>query len=56
MADYEKDKVCGAKATIKGKEVATNGNGLGVEIVSKNSKVRLGEIGMVVDVNKMACP
>jgi hypothetical protein len=27
------------EATIKGKEVATNGNGLGVEVLPKNSKV-----------------
>ncbi len=56
MVDYEKDKVCGVEATIKSKEVATNGNGLGVEIVSKNSKIQLGKIRMVVDVNKMAYP
>jgi hypothetical protein len=43
------------EATIKNKEVATNGNGLGVEVVLKNSKVKLGEIGMVVDVNKITC-
>jgi len=36
--------------------VATNGNGFGVEIVLKNSKVQLSEIGMVVDVNKITCP
>jgi hypothetical protein len=31
----------------KCKEVATNGNGLGIELIPKNSKVRLGEIKMV---------
>jgi len=39
----------------KGKGVVTNKNGLGVEIGSKNSKAQLGEIGVVMHVNKMAC-
>ncbi len=37
-------------------EVATNGNGLGIELISKNSKARLGKIKVVVHVNKMAHP
>jgi hypothetical protein len=40
----------------KCKEVATNGNGLGIELILKNSKAQLGEIKMVVHINKMARP
>jgi hypothetical protein len=40
------------KTTKKGKEVAINGNGFGVGLESKNSKVRLGKVGVVVRVNK----
>jgi hypothetical protein len=43
------------EAVGKGKAVVTNKNGLGVEIGLKNSKVRLGEIGVIMHVNKMAC-
>ncbi len=39
----------------KCKEVATNGNGLGIKLIPKNSKVHLSEIKMVVHANKMAC-
>jgi len=43
------------KETIgKAREWQTNGNGLGVKLGLKNSKVRLGEIEVVVHVNKMA--
>jgi hypothetical protein len=46
-----------AKAvTRKIKEVITNGNGLGVNPIPKNSKAYLGEIGMVVHANKMTSP
>jgi hypothetical protein len=38
----------------KCKKVTTNGNGLGIEVVPKNSKVQSGEINIVVHVNKMA--
>jgi hypothetical protein len=41
------------EANEKGKEVATNGNGLGVELKSKNSKVWLSKIRVVVHANKM---
>jgi hypothetical protein len=44
------------EATKKSKEVATNENGLGVEFILKKSKAQLGELEMVVHVNKMACP
>jgi hypothetical protein len=40
----------------KCKEVATNGNGLGIELISKNSKAQLGNIKIVVHVNKMVPP
>jgi len=40
----------------KGKGVAANESGLGVELGLKNSKFHLGEIRVVVHVNKMACP
>jgi hypothetical protein len=43
------------KMAGKGKGVATNENGLGVELGLKTSKFRLGKIGVVVHVNKMAC-
>jgi hypothetical protein len=36
--------------------VATNGNGLGIELNLKNFKVRLGEVKVVVRANKMAHP
>jgi hypothetical protein len=36
--------------------MAINGNGLGVELELKNSKVRSSEIGVVVHVNKVARP
>ncbi len=38
------------------KGVATNGNGLGIELNLKNFKVRLGEVKVVVRANKMAHP
>jgi hypothetical protein len=44
------------EAIKKGKEVATNENGLGIEFVLKKSKAQSGELEMVVHVNKMACP
>ncbi len=37
-----------------GKGVATNRNGLGIELNLKNFKARLGEVKVVVCVNKMA--
>jgi hypothetical protein len=40
----------------KGKGVATNESGLGVELGLKNSKFQVDEIKVVVHVNKMACP
>jgi len=40
----------------KCKEVTTNGNGLGIELILKNFKVRLSKIKMVVHANKMARP
>jgi hypothetical protein len=39
-----------------GKGVATNGNGLGIELGLKNFKARLGEVKVMVRANKMACP
>jgi hypothetical protein len=39
-----------------GKGVATNGNGLGIELNLKNFKVWLGEVKVVVRANKMAHP
>jgi hypothetical protein len=44
------------ETTRKGKGVATNRNEFGVEFKSKNSKVQLGEIEVVVLANKMARP
>jgi hypothetical protein len=43
------------ETTGKGKGVATNKNEFGVEFKSKNSKVQLGKIEVVVRANKMAC-
>jgi hypothetical protein len=40
----------------KGKGGTTNGNGFGVELGLKNSKVRSSKIEVVVHANKMACP
>jgi hypothetical protein len=40
----------------KSKGMTTNRNGFGVELNSKNSKVRLGKIKVVVRANKMAHP
>jgi hypothetical protein len=39
----------------KGKGMATNRNGLGIELISKNSKVQSSEIGVVVCPNIMVC-
>jgi hypothetical protein len=36
--------------------MATNGNGLGIELNLKNFKAQLGEIKVVVHANKMARP
>jgi hypothetical protein len=45
------------KETIgNGKGMTTIKNGLGVELDLKNSKARLGEIEVVVHVNKVAHP
>ncbi len=44
MISCEKAKVDEELVVGIGKEVATNGNGLGVELKSKNFKVPLGEI------------
>jgi hypothetical protein len=44
------------ETTKKGKEVATNGNGFGVGLESKNSKVRLSKVRVVVRVNKTTHP
>jgi hypothetical protein len=44
------------KTTKKGKEVTINGNGFGVGLESKNSKVQLGKVKVVVCANKMAHP
>jgi hypothetical protein len=41
------------KVARKGKGVATNKNGLGIELISKNSKVQSSEIGVVVCANMM---
>jgi hypothetical protein len=56
VVGYEKVKVMVEEATKKNKEVATNRNGLGVELESKNSKARLGKIRVLVHANKMARP
>jgi hypothetical protein len=40
------------EVTRKIKELATNGNGLEVNLIPKNSKAWLCEIGMVVHANK----
>jgi hypothetical protein len=52
----EKVKVHGEGNNWEGKGVATNGNGLAIKFGLKNSKARLGEIEVVVHVNKMAHP
>jgi hypothetical protein len=39
-----------------GKGMTTNGNGLGVELELKTLKVHSNEIGVVVNVKKMAHP
>ncbi len=44
------------KAVEIGKGVATNENGLGIELNLKNFKARLGEVKVVVCANKMAHP
>ncbi len=44
------------EAIEKGKEVATNRNGLGIELKLKNSKAWLGKIEVVMHANKMAHP
>jgi hypothetical protein len=44
------------ETTRKGKGVATNRNEFGVEFKSKNSKVQLNKIEVVVHANKMVRP
>jgi hypothetical protein len=44
------------EAIGKGKGVTTNKNGLGVELISKNSKAQSNEIGVVVCANTIVCP
>ncbi len=56
MVGYEKAKVHGKLTAEIGKGVAINKNGLGVELDSKNSTVRLGKIGVVVHANEVAWP
>ncbi len=56
MVNYEKAQVH-RKATSKlGKGVATNKNGLGVELNTKNFKAWSCKIGVVVLANKVAHP
>jgi hypothetical protein len=43
------------ETTNIGKGVATNKNGLGIELNSKNFKVRLGKIKVVMCASKVAC-
>jgi hypothetical protein len=44
------------EATRKGKGMATNRNGLGVELIKRKSKARSREIRVVVCVNTMVRP
>ncbi len=44
------------KVVEKGKEVVTNGNGLGVELKLKKIKVQLGDIKIMVHANKITHP
>jgi hypothetical protein len=53
VVGYEKANIHGELMTRIGKGVATNKNGLGIEFISKNSKVQLSEIGVVVCANTM---
>jgi hypothetical protein len=56
MVSNKKVKVHWELVVRIGKGVATNENGLGIELESKKFKVRLSEIRVVVCAKKMARP